>query len=148
MNFNWRFITFVKQASLMSKNLSKRGHKSFHSYIKGLLQKRKICPVMTVLRPIMQTEATLLANNTQHCWAQHVASVSMEPQQCWHLSALVAYSLKPVKLLGPCKRTQHWLLATNPQQHATMLWLVASVWIRGLIHLAHKIARKIFQWII
>ena len=58
------------------------------------------------LRP-MQTDATLLANNTQHCWAQHVASVCMEPQQCWQLLALVAYSLKPVKLLGPCKRTQH-----------------------------------------
>ena len=22
---------------------------------------------------------------TQHCWAKHVASVCMEPQQCWHL---------------------------------------------------------------
>ena len=33
----------------------------------------------------MQTDATLLANNTQHCWAQHVASDCMEPQQCWHL---------------------------------------------------------------
>ena len=30
--------------------------------------------------------------------AQHFASVCMEPQQCWHLLALVAYSLKPVKL--------------------------------------------------
>ena len=38
----------------------------------------------------------------------------MEPQQCWHLLALVAYSLKPVKLLGPCKRTQHcWLTTPN-----------------------------------
>ena len=55
----------------------------------------------------MQTDATLLANNTQHRWAQHVASVCMESQQYWHLLALVAYSLKPVKLLGPCKRTQH-----------------------------------------
>ena len=55
----------------------------------------------------MQTDATLLANNTQHFWAQHVASVCMEPQQCWHLLTLIASSLKPVKLLGPCKRTQH-----------------------------------------
>ena len=29
--------------------------------------------------------ATMLASNTQHCWAQHVASICMEPQQCWHL---------------------------------------------------------------
>ena len=63
----------------------------------------------------MQTDATLLANNTQHCWAQHIASVCMEPQQCWHLLALVAYSLNPVKRLGPCKR--HNIVG---QQHATM----------------------------
>ena len=30
--------------------------------------------VLAVLRPV-QTLATLLANKTQHCWAQHVASV-------------------------------------------------------------------------
>ena len=66
-----------------------------------------------MLRP-MQTDATLLANNTQHCRAKHVASVCMEPQQCWHLLALVAYSLKQVKLLGPCKRTQHcWPKTSN-----------------------------------
>ena len=40
--------------------------------------------ISSTLRP-MQTDATLLANNTQHCWAQHVASDCMEPQQCWHL---------------------------------------------------------------
>ena len=55
------------------------------------------------LRP-MQTEATLLANNTQHCWAQHVASVNLHGTTT--VLALVTYSLKPVKLLGPCKRTQ------------------------------------------
>ena len=38
----------------------------------------------------------------------------MEPQQCWHLLALFACSLKPVKLLGPCKRTQHcWPTTPN-----------------------------------
>ena len=43
-----------------------------------------------------------------------VATICMEPQQCWHLLALVAYSLKPVKLLGPCKRTQHcWSTTPN-----------------------------------
>ena len=49
----------------------------------------------------MQTDATLLANNTQHYSAQRVSSVCMEPQQCWNLLVLVAYSLKPLKLLGP-----------------------------------------------
>ena len=66
-------------------------------------------------RPV-QTDATLLASNTQHCWAQHLASACMEPQ-CWHLLALVAYSLKPVKLLGPCKRTQYcWPKTPNNTQ--------------------------------
>ena len=37
----------------------------------------------------------------------------MEPQQCWHLLALVAYRLKPVKVLGPCKRMQHCWLTTH-----------------------------------
>ena len=59
----------------------------------------------------------LLPNNTQHRWAQHVASVCMEPQQCWYLLVLVAYSLKPVKLLGQCKRTQHcWPKTPNNTQ--------------------------------
>ena len=41
----------------------------------------------------------------------------MEPQQCWHLLALVAYSLRPVKLLDPCKRTQHcWPKTSNNTQ--------------------------------
>ena len=44
-------------------------------------------------------------------------------KQCWHLLALVAYSLKPVKLLGPCKRTQHcW--ANNTQKCWEFLALV------------------------
>ena len=43
---------------------------------------------LNVLRP-MQTDATLLANIKQHCRAQHVASVCMEPHQCWHLLRIV-----------------------------------------------------------
>ena len=65
----------------------------------------------------MQRDATLLANNTQHYWAQHAESVCMGPQYSWHLLALVAYSLKPVELLGPCKRTQHcWPKTSNNMQ--------------------------------
>ena len=71
----------------------------------------------------MQTDATLLANNTEHCRPQHVASVCMELQKCWHLLALVSYSLKPVKLLGPCKRTQQCLpkIPNNTQQNCDLL---------------------------
>ena len=35
---------------------------------------------------------------TQHCWTL----------PCCMLLRVVAQSLKPVKLLAPCKRTQHW----------------------------------------
>ena len=63
----------------------------------------------------MQAHTTLLTNNMQHCWAQHVVSVCVEPQQCWYL--LRIYSLKSVKLLGPCKRTQYcWPKTTNNTQ--------------------------------
>ena len=65
----------------------------------------------------MQTDAKLLVSNTQHCWVQHVASVSAELQQCYHLLALVAYSVKPVKLLDWCKRTKHgWPKTPNNMQ--------------------------------
>ena len=40
----------------------------------------------------MQTDATLLANNTQHCWAQHVASVCMESQHDNDKAAVIALS--------------------------------------------------------
>ena len=69
----------------------------------------------------MQTDPTLLTSNTQHCWAQQCCDL-LRPfawnhnnvGTCWHLLALVAYSLKPVKLLGSCKRTQHcWPTSPN-----------------------------------
>ena len=61
----------------------------------------------------MQTDPTLLANITLLGVVTCCVRLQ-EPQQCWHLLALVAYSLKPVKLLGPCKRTQHcWPTTPN-----------------------------------
>ena len=68
----------------------------------------------------MQTAATLSANNTQHSWAQHVASVCMEPQQCWHLLAHVAYSLKPVRLLAQ-QVPAFILFCDSAKRSATML---------------------------
>ena len=54
------------------------------------------------LSPV-QTNATLFANNSQHCWRLHVASVCTP---CCMLLGFVALSLKPVKLLATWKRTQ------------------------------------------
>ena len=59
---------------------------------------------------------------TQHCWAQYVASVCMEPQQCWQLLPLVGYSLKPIKLRRKksqdfyCSVTGEAAICMKPQQ--------------------------------
>ena len=58
----------------------------------------------------MQTNATLLANNSQHCWT-YVIYVRFHTQLhvvacCCVLLGVVAQSLKPVKRLGTRKRTQ------------------------------------------
>ena len=78
----------------------------------------------------VQTNATLLTNNSQHCWMLHVASVCTP---CCMLLDVVAQSLKPVKLLAPCKRTQHcWLTTPNivgsccARLHVALLWKAVS----------------------
>ena len=59
----------------------------------------------------MQTDPTLLANNTQHCLAQQGCDILRRLHGTTKMLALVAYCLKPVKLLGPCKLTDATLLA-------------------------------------
>ena len=70
-------------------------------------------------KPI-QTDATLLlANNMQHCWAQHVASVCMEPKQCWHLLALAGtccISFETGQTFKPIQTDATLLLANNTEQ--------------------------------
>ena len=63
----------------------------------------------------MQTDATL-ANNTQLCWAQHAASVCMEPQQCWHLLRMfeTGQTFKPIQ-------TDATLLANSTQKCCELL---------------------------
>ena len=51
---------------------------------------------LSYLSPV-QTDATLLANNSQNCWMLHVASVCTP---CCMLLDVVAQSLKPVKLFS------------------------------------------------
>ena len=51
----------------------------------------------------MQTGSTLLANSPKLCWMLRVASVCTP---CCMLLGVVAQSLKPIKLLATCKRTQ------------------------------------------
>ena len=122
----------------------------------------------------MQTDATFLANNSQHCWMLHVGSVCtpycilldvvvfcctkfetcqtfstlqkgstllanksnvagcymMRPFAhpvtfCWMFLPVVAQSLKPVKLLVPCKRADYcW--PTSPNIVARVLPVVCK----------------------
>ena len=58
--------------------------------------------------------------------------------------ALVAYSLKPVKHLGPCKRMQHcWpITPNNTQQCCDLLHLFAWVLMMG----AHTLKTQFILW--
>ena len=67
-----------------------------------------------------QSDATLLANNSKHCWIKNVTYCvrlhTLLHDYCCVLLGVVAQSLKPpVKLLASCKRC------------ATLLGVVASV---------------------
>ena len=61
-------------------------------------------------------DATLLTNNTQHCWVQNVASVCMA---LWHLLAFVCMSLNGRNMLGltmlcvVCQQKLVLILATS-----------------------------------
>ena len=54
----------------------------------------------------MQTDATLLANNSQHCWMLHVAPICTPYCMLLRVVGSRVQSLKPVKLLATCKWTQ------------------------------------------
>ena len=58
-----------------------------------------------VFSPV-QTDATLLANNSQHCWIYILSPFAHPVACCWVLLGVVAQGLKPIKLLATCKRTQ------------------------------------------
>ena len=65
----------------------------------------------------MQTDATLLANNSQHCWMLHVASVCTPC--CMSLD--VAQSLKPVKLFS--QQFPTFLLFRDRRSVAQQCWI-------------------------
>ena len=69
------------------------------------------------LSPV-QTDATLLANNSQHCWMLHVASVCTP--FCMLLD-VVAQSLKPVKLFS--QQLPTFLLFRDRQSVAQQCWI-------------------------
>ena len=66
----------------------------------------------------VQTDATLLANNSQHCWMLHVASVFTP---CCMLLRVVAQSLKPVKLFS--QQLPTFLLFRDRRSVAQHCWI-------------------------
>ena len=66
----------------------------------------------------MQTDATLLANNSQHCWMLHGASVCTP--HCMLLD-VVAQSLKPVKLFS--QQLPTFLLFLDRRSVAQQCWI-------------------------
>ena len=66
----------------------------------------------------MQTDATLLANNSQNCWMLHVASACTP---CCMLLVVVAQSLKPVKLFS--QQLPTFLLFRDRRSVAQECWI-------------------------
>ena len=71
------------------------------------------CPPLYV-----QTDATLFANNSQHCWMLHVASVCTP---CYMMLDVVAQSLKPVKLFS--QQLPTFLLLPDRRDVAQQCWI-------------------------
>ena len=70
-----------------------------------------------ILSPV-QTDATLLANNSQHCWMLHVASVCTP--YCMLLDVVVQ-SLKPVRLFS--QQLPTFLLFHDRRSAAQQCWI-------------------------
>ena len=87
----------------------------------------------------MQTDATLLANNSQHCCMLHVASVCTP---CCMLLDVVAQSLKPVKLFS--QQLPTFLLFRDRRSVAQQCWirLHSSSNIVGATHAHYARFRK------
>ena len=66
----------------------------------------------------MQTDAAFFANNSQHCWMLHVASVCTS---CCMLLDVVAQSLKPVKLFS--QQLPTFLLFRDRRSVAQQCWI-------------------------
>ena len=83
----------------------------------ALNQKDKINLTRGLLSPV-QTDASLLANNSQHCWMLHVASIRTP---CYMLLRVVAQSLKPVKLFS--QQLPTFLLFRDRRSVAQQCWI-------------------------
>ena len=94
----------------------------------------------------LQTDATLLANNSQHCWMLHVASVCTPGPVacCWMLLRVIAQSLKPVKPFS--QQLPTFLLFRDRRSFAQQCWihLHSSSNIVGATHAHYTWLPKIY----
>ena len=72
----------------------------------------------STLLDCMQTDTTLLTNNSQHCWMLHIASVCTP---CCMLLDVVAQSLKPVKNFS--QQLPTFLLFRDRRSVAQQCWI-------------------------
>ena len=93
--------------------------------------RRRSCPFRLSSLPFLRLrangrDATLLTNNSQHCWMLHLLRPSVHSVACcWMLLRVVAQSLKPVKL---CRQQLPTLLAQR-------CWELLRPFQRSLRHL-------------
>ena len=69
----------------------------------------------------MQTDGTLLANNSPHCWVLHATSVCTPCCMLLMLLRVVAQSLKPVKLFS--QQLPTFLLFRDRRSVAQQCWI-------------------------
>ena len=69
----------------------------------------------------MQTDATLLANNSQHCWMLHVASVCTPCCMLLDVVACCCAKFEPVKLFS--QQLPTFLLFRDPRSVEQQCWI-------------------------
>ena len=92
----------------------------------------------------MQTDATLLTNNSQHCWMLHVPSVYTHFCVLLDVVACCCESLKPVKLFS--QQFPTFLLFRDRRSVAQQCWirLHSSSNIAGAVHVNYAWFRKTY----
>ena len=91
-------------------------------YASAITEQKKCWELLAEKFGWVQTDATLLTNNSQHCWMLHFASVCTHPAACcWMLLRVVGQSLKPVKLFS--QRLPTFLLFRDRRSVAQECWI-------------------------
>ena len=98
------------------------------------------CRPVRMLSPV-QTDTTLLANNSQHCWMSHVALVCTPSQGCALRKILLKgpQCSEPVKYRGPARGESH-------VAHLNFKTSRVCVWSRKVVSCRDFILRAVAFW--